>query len=203
MDHNIGRIVRRLDELGVRDNTVVIFTSDQGHCCGHKGIWGKGNSTVPYNMYDESIRVPLVWNHPGRIKPGESRAAVSSYDFMQTLLEYVGVRAPADAKGVGRSYAGVLRGERWRQPNELFFEYGYVRALRTEGLKYIERTGHPSELFDLKGDPHESANVIDDRRYAARLAQAKARLGRFFRDSGAPPLANWQTTTTQKLPVYS
>src|ERR687898_521571 len=87
---------------------------------------------------------------------------VSSYDFFPTILDYLGVPAPgADLHRVGRSYAGFLRGESPSWRNELYFEYCYTRAVRTENLKYIERADEwPNELFDLEADSREDTNVI-------------------------------------------
>ena len=111
MDHNAGRIVDHLEKMGVRDDTVIVFTADQGHNCGDHGLWGKGNATIPFNMYEESIRVPLIESHRGRIRGGQQfTQMISSYDFMPTLLDYVGVRAPEDRRA-GDSYAPLLRGE--------------------------------------------------------------------------------------------
>ncbi len=108
VDANVGRVLRKLDEMGVRENTTVIFTADQGYNAGHHGVWGKGNGTVPFNMYEESLRVPLIWNHPGRIAAGRTPAPmVSSYDFFPTILDYLGVKAPRDARRVGRELRGV------------------------------------------------------------------------------------------------
>jgi len=109
-DANVGRILERLDQLGAREDTVVVFTADQGWNAGHHGAWGKGNGTIPFNLYEESIRVPLIWNQPGRIQAGSPAPMVSSYDFFPTLLEYLGMRAPADARRVGRNYSGVSGG---------------------------------------------------------------------------------------------
>jgi len=205
MDRNVGRIVQRLDELGLRENTVIVFTADQGHCSGHHGLWGKGNATLPLNMYEESLHIPLIWNQPGRIRSGQVPSPmVSSYDFFPTLLDYVGVKAPEDRRRVGRSYAGFLGGRppAWR--NELYFEYEYVRGIRTENLKYVERAeGWPNELFDLESDPGERRNAIDDPRHARQLAGLRARLGAFLENAGAPPLADWRSTTRQKLPQYA
>jgi choline-sulfatase len=205
MDRNVGRIVRRLEELRLRENTVLVFTADQGHCSGHHGLWGKGNATLPLNMYEESLHIPLIWNHPGRIRPGQVLSPmVSSYDFFPTLLDYAGVEAPPDPKRVGRSYAGFLRGRppAWR--NEVYFEYEYVRGVRTGNLKYVERAENwPSELFDLESDPGERRNVIDDPHQARQLAGLRARLAGFFGRAGAPPLSAWRSTTRQKLPEYA
>lgn len=203
MDANVGRVLGKLEKLGVRENTVVIFSADQGFNCGHHGVWGKGNGTIPFNMYEESIRVPLIWNHRGRISPGSDVGAmVSSYDFFPTLLDYLGVVAPSDRLRAGRSYAGFLRGEPppWR--NELFFEYGYTRAVRTENLKYVERSdGWPNELFDLEEDPGERVNRVGKPEYRGRRVALRDRLQAFFEDVGAPPLQQWRSTTRQQIPT--
>jgi len=205
VDANVGRILERLERLGLRQNTLIVFTADQGWNAGHHGVWGKGNGTWPFNMYEESIRVPLIWNHPGRIRPGQVlQPMVSSYDFFPAILDYLGVVAPRDPRRVGRSYAGFVRGRppSWR--NRLYFEYSNVRALRTENLKYVERTQEwPSELFDLEADPGETRNVIDDPAYRAQLKTLRGELADLFRQAGAPALADWRSTTTQELTVYS
>jgi choline-sulfatase len=204
VDYNVGRILGRLEELKLRDNTLVIFTADQGWNAGHHGIWGKGNGTVPFNLYEESIRVPMIWNHPGRIRGGGTiPAMISSYDFFPTILDYLGLPPHKDPKLPGHSYAGLLTGRDRRWKNRLYFEYAYMRGLRTENLKYIQRTKDwPSELYDLESDPGEKRNVIEDPAYAKVLATLRSELAAFFEDRGAPPLEGWQSTTRQKLPVY-
>lgn len=203
-DINVGRVLRKLDAMGVRENTVVIFTADQGFNCGHHGVWGKGNGTVPYNLYEESIRVPMIWNQPRRIAAGRTvEALISSYDFFPTVLDYLGVKPPPrDRKRTGRSYAGFLQGrapEDWR--DRLYFEYAYMRSVRTKNLKYIERTKNwPSELYDLEADPGETRDLLADPDYASRLQSLRADLHRFFDGVGAPPIEDWKMTTKQELP---
>jgi choline-sulfatase len=204
VDANVGRILRKLEELGLRDNTLVVFTADQGWNSGQHGVWGKGNGTWPFNMYEESIRVPMIWNHPGKIRAGQTISPmVASYDYLPTLLDYLGLPAQKDSKLPGHSYAGFLRGHppKWR--NRLYFEYSYVRGLRTETLKYIERTKEfPSELYDLEADPGEKRNVVAEPGYQKTLAGLRNELAGFFESSGAPPIEQWRTTTRQKLFVY-
>jgi choline-sulfatase len=204
LDANVGRVVKRLEEMGVRENTLVVFTADQGWNSGHHGFWGKGNGTWPFNMYEESIRVPMIWNHPGRIKAGQTvDAMVSSYDYFPTILEYAGVTAPADPKRVGRSYAGFLEGRRPRWSNRLYFEYSFVRGLRTENLKLVRRTKEwPSELYDLEADPGETKNLWDDAGYRKRREALGAEMDGFFKKAGAPELEQWRTTTGQELTEY-
>ena len=204
LDANVGRIVRRLDEMGIRDNTLIVFTADQGWNAGQHGVWGKGNGTWPFNMYEESLRVPMIWNHPGRIRGGQSPdGMVSSYDYFPTIFDYLGIAPPRDSKRPGRSYAGLLGGQSPRWENRLYFEYSFVRAVRTANLKYIERTREwPSELFDLEADPGETKNLLDDPSYRKRRDALQADLKRFFRRLGAPPIEGWRATTKQELTVY-
>jgi arylsulfatase A-like enzyme len=202
VDRNVGRVVRRLEELGLRQNTLIVCSADQGWNAGHPGVWGKGNATIPFNMYEESIRVPLIWNHPGRIRPGQTLPAlVSSYDFFPTILDYLGVNAPpGDRQRVGASYAPFLRGENPAWRNELFFEYCYTRAVRTTQLKYVERADNwPGELFDLEADAGEEVNVIGWPAYRERLTALRGRLRSFFQNAGAPPIEKWHDAVRNAL----
>ena len=204
VDSNVGRVLRRLEELGLRENTLVIFTADQGWNAGHHGVWGKGNGTIPFNMYEESIRVPMIWNHPGRIREGLLiQEMMSAYDFFPTILEYLGVGAPPDRRRVGRSAVPLLAGHKVAWNNRLYFEYAYVRAVRTENLKYVERTAEwPSELYDLEADPGETHNLIGDPAYRKTLEALRRELAEVFEKLGAPPLSEWRRTTSQNLHVY-
>ncbi len=206
VDANVGRIVKRLEEMGVRDDTLIVFTADQGWNSGQHGFWGKGNGTWPFNMYEESIRVPLIWNQPGRIPPGATpREMVSSYDYFPTILDYLGVSTPPrDPLRVGRSYAPILRGGHPHWENRLYFEYSFVRGLRTENLKLVQRTGEwPSELYDLEADPGESRNRYGDPAFARQQAALQSDLERFFTRAGAAPLPRWRGNVQQNLTKYS
>jgi arylsulfatase A-like enzyme len=204
VDHNVGRVLKRLEEMRVRENTLVVFTADQGWNAGHHGVWGKGNGTIPFNMYEESLRVPMIWNHQARIRGGRMvKSVVSSYDFFPTILEYLSVPEPRGGYRPGRSYARLLREDVSGWNDTRYFEYSYVRGIRTRNLKYIERTKEwPSELYDLEADPGEKHNVIADPAYRKRLAEVKTNLTRFFQQAGAPPIEDWRTTTKQHLTVY-
>ena len=110
MDADVGRILDKLDELGISENTLVIFTSDNGFSCGHHGFWGKGNGTWPLNMYENSIKVPFIASHPGVIPEGAVESAlVSACDFMPTLLDYLELPLPKGGNLPGQSFNGLLR----------------------------------------------------------------------------------------------
>ncbi len=204
VDENVGRVVKKLEEMGVRDNTLIVFTADQGWNFGHHGVVGKGNGTWPFNMYDESIRVPLIWNHPGKIKPGQVLTPmVSSYDYAPTILDYLGVHMEKDAKSPGHSYAGFLRGDKPEWDNRKYFEYSFVRGVRTERYKYVRRTEEwPSELYDLELDPGEKKNLVSDPAYATLRRSLDTDLDVWFAKYGAPPQSEWKGTVRQLLTVY-
>lgn len=187
MDAGIGRIVESLERLGLRDNTLVIFTSDNGFNCGHHGIWGKGNGTFSLNMFDTSVKVPMIISHPGAVGGGRvSDALLSQYDILPTLLDYVGIDYRDDGLP-GKSFASLLRGEaltEGQSGNDAIFvydEYGPVRMVRSKGWKYVHRYPYgPHELYDLVNDPGEERNLADDGAYRSVVERMRAELTDWF-----------------------
>ena len=183
-DANVGKVLDWLDEHDVTENTIVVFTSDNGMNMGHHGIYGKGNGTVPMNMYDTSVKVPFLISRPGSIPEGVVCGnLLSHYDFMPTLLDYIGMENPEAEKLPGHSFAELLRGgdEGGRESVVVYDEYGPVRMIRTREWKYVHRFPYgPHELYDLAGDPHETRNLIDDPAYADRVKDMKAGLDDWF-----------------------
>jgi arylsulfatase A-like enzyme len=184
MDAGIGRILDRVDALGIREDTFVFFTSDNGMNMGHHGIWGKGNGTFPQNMYDTSVKIPTLASMPGTIQAG-SRCSdlLSQYDFMPTLLDLVGTQNP-DAEALpGRSFAGLLKGisDEDRENVVVFDEYGPVRMIRTREWKYVRRYPYgPDELYHLEKDPEERRNLVEEASSTATVKQLRAQLERWF-----------------------
>jgi choline-sulfatase len=110
MDAGIGDILQHLEGLGILEDTLVIFSSDNGFNCGHHGIWGKGNGTFPQNVYDSSVKVPAIFALPGRIQEGVVLPELlSAYDVAATVLELAGLDARPFERGPGRSFAELLR----------------------------------------------------------------------------------------------
>src|SRR6266542_3642099 len=199
MDANVGRILDFLEARGLRENTLVFFTSDNGFSCGHHGFWGKGNGTFPMNMYENSVLVPSMVSRPGHVPAGVvSDALLSHYDFFPTILDYLGVpNARADLLP-GRSFASLLRGEAGATRGGDFVvagtdesgesggrhvhdEYGPVRMVRTREWKYVHRYAYgPHELYDLVSDPDERTNVVDDPARQAVRRELKAELDGWF-----------------------
>ena len=161
IDTAVGRLIDELEGLGELDNTIIIYTSDHGLNCGHHGIWGKGNGTLPLNMVDESIRVPLLW-FDGRGPQPAREEFVDHLDTFQTILDVANIQPP-DKNYAGRSYHPLLQNEKmpdWRSAQ--FSEYGNVRMIRTGHHKMVRRyPDGPHELFDLIADPREMNNLFD------------------------------------------
>lgn len=178
MDAAVGRILDTLQRQGVLDDTIVVFTSDNGFNVGHHGLWGKGNGSWPLNMYDSSVLVPFLAAGPG-IARGQSRTdLVSAYDVAETLCELTGTDASRFADGPGQSFAGLLSGSEGARGDVVVHdEYGGTRMVRTERWKYVHRTPDgPHELYDLVADPAERRNLVDEAEHATTRDQLATQL---------------------------
>ena len=184
MDADVGRIIDRVEELGLREDTLIVFTSDNGYSCGHHGFWGKGNGTFPLNMLENSVKVPLIFSQPGRLPQGvSSDALLSGYDVMPTLLEYAGLAGLADARLPGRSFVPVLTGESdtGRDLVVVYAEYGPTRMVRTQEWKYVHRYPYgPNELYDLASDPDERRNLVEEPQHRKRVREMRHHLAEWF-----------------------
>ena len=184
MDADVGRILDKVDELGITENTLVVFTSDNGFSCGHHGFWGKGNGTSPLNMYENSVKVPFIASHPGVIPEGSTAAdLVSAYDFMPTLLDYLELPGPEGRNLPGKSFAGLLTGSGspGRDSVIVYDEYGPTRMVRTHDWKYIHRYPEgPNELYDLSRDPDERGNLAGEPAQSPRVSEMRRLLEDWF-----------------------
>jgi arylsulfatase A-like enzyme len=184
VDDGVGRILAALKVNGIDDETLVIFTADQGLAAGQSGFWGMGDHTRPLTGFDWTMHVPLIYRYPGQIQGGErSNVLVSNYDFLPTILDFLGLKeeAPQKPPSPGRSYCGTLTGKQGAWDDTVYFEYENTRAVRTREWKYISRfPDGPNELYDLTSDPGERHNVVDQPPHAEREKELRARLDVFF-----------------------
>jgi choline-sulfatase len=184
VDRGVGQILDWLEAHHLRENTLVIFSGDNGMNMGHHGIWGKGNGTFPQNMYDTSVKVPVLMALPGRLPAGAlSDDLLSHYDLMPTLLDYLGLPHPDADRLPGRSFAALLRGEplQGREQVVVYDEYGPTRMIRGRRWKYVHRYPYgPHELYDLLNDPGEERNLYGEEGAADTAAALKAELDEWF-----------------------
>jgi choline-sulfatase len=171
LDDQIPPLLKKLDERGVRDNTIILFVGDNGYLLGRHGLWSKGEASDPYNMYEEVVGVPMIWNWPGRVPVQAARSElVSFYDVLPTLCEATGASVP-QRNLCGRSFLPILHGklpskkERWR--NLVFAKLRNTEMARDNRFKLVLRNEGkgPNELYDERSDPREKANVYNDPRY--------------------------------------
>lgn len=166
MDFNIGRIIDKLKENELLDNTVVIFSSDNGFSCGHNGFWGKGNATFPLNLYEESVKVPFIISHGGMIKNKVVDQPASAYDIRQTILELANLEDEKIDKLPGKSIIPIINGFKNNEPIVVFDEYGPNRMIRYNDYKLIKCYPYgENKLFDLKEDPYENHNLYNENKY--------------------------------------
>ncbi|MHB1737893.1 MAG: sulfatase-like hydrolase/transferase [Actinomycetes bacterium] len=193
IDEQVGRLVDELDAQAERARTLVIYTSDHGLAMGHHGLWGKGNATRPYNMLDETIRVPLIVNQPGAVLGGQTRMEpVNHCDLFMTLLEHAGTEVPDERSVVtpypGRSFRDLCLGKplaNW--PHEMYGEYGNLRMVRTPQHKLVRRyPDGPCELYDLAADPRETTNLFDCPAQADLLDRLTSEIDDYFGRYEAP-----------------
>ena len=195
ISRGVERIVKQLDDLGLAGNTLVIYASDQGFCCGHHGLWGKGNASNPRNIFDTSLQIPLIFRQPGRIAKGVTTEAMfSSYDFVPTVLAYLDL-PPSTARNLpGQSFVPALRDGTWQGPDAVFAEYGRARMIRTATHKLVHRAdGGPDELYDLQKDPGEAANLAGKPEHRKLLVALRTRLFKWFdkyAEAGRDPVGN-------------
>jgi len=183
VDENVGRILDALDELKLAENTVVIYTSDNGFYLGEHGLGDKRTA------YEESIRIPLVvrWPRLGEQARGKLVDKIAlNIDLAPTLLDLAGLAPPAEMQG--RSWRPLLEADQaavktWRTSffYEYFAETNYpqiptVLAVRTERAKLIKYPGHDdwTELFDLAADPYETKNLAAEAKAKDLLAAMQA-----------------------------
>ena len=189
LDDNVGRVLDYLKEKGLLDNTLVVYTSDQGFYMGEHGWFDKRF------MYEESFRTPLLMRLPGG-KKGDIPQLVQNIDYAPTFLELAGAPIPADIQG--ESLLPLLKGERpenWR--NSLYYHYYEYPAehsvkrhygVRDDRYKLIHFYGEKNEhndaiscneLYDLQSDPNELNNLYDNPEYADIQTRLQARLDKF------------------------
>lgn len=205
IDDNVGRLLDWLDANGLADDTVVVYTSDQGFFLGDHGWFDKRL------MYEESLAMPFLVRYPALVEPGSAcDEIVLNVDVAPTFLELAGVDVPDEVQG--RSIMPLLRGEApgdWRQ--SMYYRYWMHRdgahnvpahyGVRTRSHKLICYYNDPLgqlganspvdpvewELFDLVADPLETTNVIDDERYAEVRRELEAELARLQAAVGDEP----------------
>jgi arylsulfatase A-like enzyme len=201
MDRNISRILDELDAMGLKENTIVIYTSDQGFYMGEHGWFDKRL------MYEESFRTPFVIRYPGHIKPGtQVNEMVINIDYAPTLLSMAGVKVPEDIQG--SSFTPLLEKpgsiKKWRdvlyyhyyeypEPHRVAKHFG-IRTAKYKLIRFYDPE-EAWELFDMENDKMEMRNLISDPKYKTVVEDLKKKLretAEYFKDQQALTLMGGQ-----------
>jgi N-acetylglucosamine-6-sulfatase len=195
VDDSVGRVLKALEDAGQLDNTLVIFTGDNGLLNGEHGMVDKRT------MHEPSIRVPLVARYPGLTPTNRPRVVeqmVLHVDTAPSILDVCGADALPNIHG--KSWKRLAQGDATGWRKAWFYEYNYerqfpytpnVRGVRTDEWKYIRcphgdgsPDRHMAELYHLKSDPDETRNLINDPKHAAKVKELAAELERLMKETG-------------------
>jgi N-acetylglucosamine-6-sulfatase len=192
IEEGVGEIFSALKETGQLDNTLIVFTSDNGYFYGEHGL-----SVERRLAYEESIRMPLLVRYPRMIKAGTAPGEIAlNIDLAPTLLSVAGASVPGDMQG--RSLAPLLKGEKVRWRDSFLIEYysdrvfprisqmGYkaVSNGRWKYIRYLELEGM-DELYDLKADPYEMKNLVNQPGAKKALSDMKQEMERLLKETNA------------------
>lgn len=192
MDMQIGRILSKLGDLGIAEDTIVIFTADNGMNLGQHGIWGKGNGTFPQNMFDSSVKVPFILSWKGHTKENAvCHELFSHYDILPTLCELTDIPIKTKQKLPGRSFKDWLYEPEKETDREvvIFDEYGPVRMIRDKEWKLILRYPYgPDEFYHISADKDEIQNLYGKPEYTGLILQMRKKLETWFLDYSDPDI---------------
>ena len=182
LDDEIGRILETLRGTGYADNTIIIFAGDNGLAVGQHGLMGK------QNMYEHSVRVPLIFTGPGIPKGKKTDSLCYLLDIFPTISEMTGVTAPETVEG--QSLAPIITGKQDKCRDSLYFAYKDIqRAVRDRRFKLIEYfvgNNRETQLFDLNNDPYEINNLAKAPEYSSQLIWLKEELAKWQKEVNDP-----------------
>lgn len=170
LDAQIGALIQRIEQKGLRDQALIVFTSSAGALLGRHGLWGGVSASDPPNLYEEVVATPMIWSWRGAIGVESARPeVVDEYDFLPSLCELTGAAAPQGLPG--RSYLRAVfnepypKKEPWR--NLAFSSASGVEMVRDARYKLVLRDQGkgPGDLFDLRADPREKVNQYENPRF--------------------------------------
>ena len=172
IDTHIGRILDLLDELGERENTLIIYSADHGEMLGDHGMFTKGSF-----YYDELTRIPLIMSWPGHLPAGKRYESLAEMvDIFPTICEIIGIEAGPRVQGKSM-WPYLPEGKEMEKESVLCQSTGHASMLRTEDWKVVVfRKGNEGELYDMKNDPGEVHNLFYDEKFATVKADMLTKL---------------------------
>ena len=179
VDDSVGQLMKHLKETGLSENTIVIYSSDQGFYLGDHGWYDKRF------MYEESLKMPLIVKWPGVTQAGVvNENLVQNLDYAETFLDIAGAEIPGDMQG--KSLVPLLKGEKTEWRDAVYYHYYQFPGVHMVPRHYGVRDSRYKlihfyqfdqwELYDLKNDPDELTNQYSNSDYADEIVRLKTRL---------------------------
>ena len=190
LDDQVGRVMKALDERGLADDTLVVYTSDHGDLCGSHGLPDKH-----FVMYDDVVRVPMMMRWPGRIAPAQQldQFISNAIDLGPTFCGAAALECPDTF--AGRNILDIAAGSADWPRDDIFASYHgnqfgsfSQRMLRDRRFKYVWNATDVDELYDLEKDPGELENIVADPQAAKILSRLRRRLAQWMREINDPLL---------------
>lgn len=205
VDDQVGRVLAKLDALNLREDTIVLVSSDHGDMLGSHGL------RLKRKPWEESIRIPGILRYPRAVKNGRrTDAFFTQVDFAPTLLGLCGIRPPAAMQGA--NLADFVRAGRGRVPDSAFFQiFGPYegdgtadgwRGVRTHRHMYARFENKPWVLYDLEQDPHQLRNLAEETGAASVREQMERRLENWMKRTGDSWAFNWHHPVEDKGRLY-
>jgi choline-sulfatase len=172
VDEEFGRILQKLDSLGLRDKTIILYTADHGEMLGDRGLWYKNS------FYDQAARIPFIWSFPKALPSGKVvEAPAMNMDVFPTLCDLCDLPKPSGLEG--SSLVPVMDGTNNGQDryalSENYRDRFAGRMIRTAKFKYFFYTAGEEYLYDMQADPGEETNLIKDPAYRKTAEELKQR----------------------------
>ena len=192
LDHQIGRIVEKLRELGIEDDTLIIYTTDHGDMCGGHGMMDKH-----FVMYEDVVHIPLIMRYPPLLPKGKvcDEFVINEIDLPTTFLSLAGLPIPKTFKG--KDLVKIARGEDKGREDALSIYHGAQlgswtqRMVRDREWKYVWNASGEDELYNLKEDPGELRNLVEEPAYKGELARLRKRLVQWMEEVNDIMLNSW------------
>jgi iduronate 2-sulfatase len=178
MDRQVGRILDRLDELGLTDSTAIVFTSDHGYHLGEHTFWQKSN------LHEEVTRVPMIVSAPG-YEPGRTESFAELVDLFPTLSDLAGLEIPESVQG--KSLVPVLTDPKAQVRDSTLSLHRGGAALRTEDWAFIRYANESMELYDMQSDPEQFHNLALDPAHEATVAKLNRQLDQRLEQAEVTP----------------
>ncbi|MBC7330505.1 sulfatase-like hydrolase/transferase [bacterium] len=192
LDHQIGRIMEKLRELGIEDDTLIVYTTDHGDMCGGHGMMDKH-----FVMYEDVVHVPLIMRYPPLLPKGKvcEEFVINEIDLATTFLSLAGLLIPDTF--IGKDLMKIARGEEKGRDDVLSIYHGAQlgswtqRMVRDREWKYVWNASGEDELYNLKEDPGELRNLAQEPVYKEELARLRKRLVQWMEEVNDIMLNSW------------